>query len=1031
MAHSGDNKARRPLPPLPHLGFSTGAEFPPSDEDDGDPDIHMYNYVDKAEINRQLSLQQTNSNDGQPSGEGTDRRQVTVGRNVVGLVHNQLYGAVASSQEDNKGKTTETTTEGHAYNYVDTDGISNLRQKLDDPAVTDCNIPGLIDNTIYQRWYKHLQIFDKLQDGDLPFLRFIIIAIAVLALLGAGAGIIMYLTGTLGGPAEINMPSVVTDRGNWTTAKPVTTTVTATYLPVTLTKTSFMSATKLHRATNGFSPSNETATTPIPTAQAKLPQVTTTLPQVTTTLPQVTTTLPPITTTLPHVTTTMPPVTTTPPQVTTTLPHVTTTLPPVTTTPPQVTTTLPQVTTTLLQVTALPAVTTTLPHVTTTLPPVTTTLPPVTSTLPHVTTTLPQVTPTLPHVTPTLPQVTATLPHVTTTLLQVTTKLPHVVTTLLQVTTTLPHVATTLPPVTTTLPPVTSTLPHVTTTLPHVTPTLPQVTATLPQVTATLPQVTAKPPKMTTTLQCLKLTPPANGWMDGSNSYGDEVYFRCVPGYNLVGDSPLTCQYDGTWSGTFPTCIEAAVCPHILLANGGAFGSSQTYLRFFCNEGYTLAGASLLKCQSNGTWSGNPPTCRVKKCTNGYQLLAQTCIKVYSYKKDYAEALAVCEKDGATLAMPKTRELDVALRNMITKVGMDSFYWIGLVKCDGTWKWADGSRLGKYKGWNPNEPNNPPEKSDCGQYWSGPTGTPMWDDTRCCYKMSFVCQATQSHFPQKSGTWQTMSAPVVVQRSHVTSKASLGQSTEEDQSDWSKALVRKFVLSAFPKGTRSLACQDSNPGPLDSESSTVQLRSTMSTTKNHPSQMAYSGDNKACRPLPSLPFQVFNTDSPVAVIYTSGRRDLAARKASSGFQESTPNNGDEDESEIHMYNYVDKAEINRELSLRQAVRDDGNPSGGSRNSVVTVGRTVVGLVHNQTGSLWSSLSWLRRVLFGAAGALPRPTQLGSPVACTTGLRVKLAQPRSTPDMQNSYTGVMLLPGGLLSWAGNNDKSPEDSLLRPR
>ncbi|KAI8489908.1 hypothetical protein Bbelb_322690 [Branchiostoma belcheri] len=32
--------------------------------------------------------------------------------------------------------------------------------------------------------------------------------------------------------------------------------------------------------------------------------------------------------------------------------------------------------------------------------------------------------------------------------------------------------------------------------------------------------------------------------------------------------------------------------------------------------------------------------------------------------------------------------------------------------------------------------------------------------------------------------------------------------------------------SAFPKGTRSVARQDSNPGPLDSESSTLPLRHT-------------------------------------------------------------------------------------------------------------------------------------------------------------------------------------------------------------
>ena len=29
---------------------------------------------------------------------------------------------------------------------------------------------------------------------------------------------------------------------------------------------------------------------------------------------------------------------------------------------------------------------------------------------------------------------------------------------------------------------------------------------------------------------------------------------RCVVGYVMTGDSPLTCGADGTWQGTFPSC---------------------------------------------------------------------------------------------------------------------------------------------------------------------------------------------------------------------------------------------------------------------------------------------------------------------------------------------------------------------------------------------------------------------------------------------------------------------------------------------
>ncbi|KAI8502416.1 hypothetical protein Bbelb_200040 [Branchiostoma belcheri] len=712
-------------------------------------------------------------------------------------------------------------------------------------------------------------------------LRFIIIAIAVLALLGAGAGIIMYFTGTLVGPDEINMPSVVTDRDNWTTAMPVTSTVTATYLPVTLTNTAFLSATKLHRATNMFPPSNETATTPIPTAQTtshdvvragKLPPVTTTLPTVTTTLPPATTTLPQVKTTMPQVTTTMPPVTTTMPQVTTAMPPVTATLPPVTATLPPVTTTLPPATTTL-------------PPVTATLPPATTTLPPVTATLPPVTTTLPQVTTTLPQVTTTMPKMKTTMPQVTTTMPQVTTIMPQVKTTMPQVTTTMTQVSTTLAHVTPTLPPMATTLPHVTTILPQVTTTLPPVKTTLPPVTTTLPH------DMKTTLQCLKLTPPAKGsMMTGSNSYRNEVYFGCDPGYKLVGRSRLTCQSDGTWSGTSPTC-RAVRCPkltapanstmifsngfygkelrfrcdpgytrvgHSLLTcqgdgtwtgkpptcraahclkpnppihgdmvgsclykrvmlfrcdhgynlvgattitcqadavqcskptppkNGHMVGSTLykgkmrficargynlvgaryitcqadgtwsgsvptckaveckigeppvnglmkkrrnrgiNYLEFHCNQGYRLVGAKAIRCQTDGTWSDSVPTCKAM-CRKGYRLLAKTCIGISLFRRKYSEAEAGCKSDGAKLAMPKTRELDLALRRLIRTVGKNSGYWIGL-KRENSWQWADGSYLknNDYKGWNPGEPERTfmvwISDSKCVQYWSKPTG---------------------------------------------------------------------------------------------------------------------------------------------------------------------------------------------------------------------------------------------------------------------------------------------------------------------
>ncbi|XP_078703213.1 hepatic lectin-like [Branchiostoma floridae x Branchiostoma belcheri] len=98
--------------------------------------------------------------------------------------------------------------------------------------------------------------------------------------------------------------------------------------------------------------------------------------------------------------------------------------------------------------------------------------------------------------------------------------------------------------------------------------------------------------------------------------------------------------------------------------------------------------------------------------------------------------------------MPKTRELDVALRNLIKTVGQNQDYWIGM-KDVGTldgqrarWQWEDGSDLGNYQGWSPGEPRN--TGLICVQYWSRSNGYTMWDDTFCGESKRFICQAPQN-----------------------------------------------------------------------------------------------------------------------------------------------------------------------------------------------------------------------------------------------------------------------------------------------
>ncbi|KAI8516959.1 hypothetical protein Bbelb_055400 [Branchiostoma belcheri] len=145
----------------------------------------------------------------------------------------------------------------------------------------------------------------------------------------------------------------------------------------------------------------------------------------------------------------------------------------------------------------------------------------------------------------------------------------------------------------------------------------------------------------------------------------------------------------------------------------------------------------------------------VPRCKKGYKLLAGTCIKLVvstlfgliKAGKFYYLAKMDCWMEGATLAMPKTEELDAAQRDLVKTEGGNKEHWIGMEEKDGTWYWVDGSKVGNngYKGWNPGKPDYYRWPPRCGQYWSGRTGYPMWDDEGCSRRMRwFICQRPPS-----------------------------------------------------------------------------------------------------------------------------------------------------------------------------------------------------------------------------------------------------------------------------------------------
>lgn len=169
---------------------------------------------------------------------------------------------------------------------------------------------------------------------------------------------------------------------------------------------------------------------------------------------------------------------------------------------------------------------------------------------------------------------------------------------------------------------------------------------------------------------CGALTNPANGMVSAPvTTYNSTATYSCITGYGPSGSTTRTCQANGTWSGTAPTCVIAN-CPALPNPSGGSvsaplltYGATATY---GCNAGYDLVGATMRTCQANGTWSGAPPTCSPKDCgappkpTNGnatYTTTVYMSQAMYSCSSGYMLSGATtrsCQSDGTWSATTPT-----------------------------------------------------------------------------------------------------------------------------------------------------------------------------------------------------------------------------------------------------------------------------------------------------------------------------------------------------------------------------------------
>ncbi|XP_023815635.1 CUB and sushi domain-containing protein 2 isoform X1 [Oryzias latipes] len=127
---------------------------------------------------------------------------------------------------------------------------------------------------------------------------------------------------------------------------------------------------------------------------------------------------------------------------------------------------------------------------------------------------------------------------------------------------------------------------------------------------------------------------PAHGRReDRGFNYLSSVSFSCNHPLVLVGSARRYCQYDGTWSGTQPSCIDPShtTCSDPSTPLFGNQNNSQGFqigstVFFNCRKGYLLQGSISRTCQPNLTWSGFQPECIAHHCSQP-ELPAQSDVK--------------------------------------------------------------------------------------------------------------------------------------------------------------------------------------------------------------------------------------------------------------------------------------------------------------------------------------------------------------------------------------------------------------------
>nr|XP_028567204.1 sushi, von Willebrand factor type A, EGF and pentraxin domain-containing protein 1 [Podarcis muralis] len=178
-------------------------------------------------------------------------------------------------------------------------------------------------------------------------------------------------------------------------------------------------------------------------------------------------------------------------------------------------------------------------------------------------------------------------------------------------------------------------------------------------------------------VECPQPAEVQNGIVDVQGlTYLSTALYNCKPGFELVGNMTILCGEDGHWLGRKPTC-KPIECSKPREIQNGRYSYVDLHYRqtvtYSCDRGFQLEGESVLSCLETREWDAEFPSCRAINCDppqpieNGFVEGADYsygAMVIYSCMPGFqlsGLAMQTCEESGWSSVSPVCLPTDCGL----------------------------------------------------------------------------------------------------------------------------------------------------------------------------------------------------------------------------------------------------------------------------------------------------------------------------------------------------------------------------------